>query len=50
MLFSLEVQSTVKTLDKDKVGFEPTVSVNTIVFKTNALNPSTTYPKANKGI
>ncbi len=29
---------------KDKVGFEPTVFFNTIVFKTNALNHSTTYP------
>jgi hypothetical protein len=30
---------------KDKVGFEPTVFLkNTIVFKTNALNRSTTYP------
>jgi hypothetical protein len=32
-------------IGKDKVGFEPTVFfVNTIVFKTNALNRSTTYP------
>ena len=30
---------------KDKEGFEPTVFINTIVFKTNALNHSTTYPK-----
>lgn len=36
---------------KDKVGFEPTVFSNTIVFKTNALNHSTTYPrKAKEGI
>ena len=36
---------------KDKVGFEPTVSFNTIVFKTNALNHSTTYPfKQKKGL
>ena len=36
---------------KDKEGFEPTVFVNTIVFKTNALNHSTTYPviKQKKG-
>ena len=26
------------------MGFEPTVCLNTIVFKTNALNHSTTYP------
>ena len=36
---------------QDKVGFEPTVFFNTIVFKTNALNHSTTYPeKAKEGI
>ena len=32
------------SLLKDKEGFEPTVFFNTIVFKTNALNHSTTYP------
>lgn len=30
------------------MGFEPTVSFNTIVFKTNALNRSTTYPEKQK--
>ena len=35
-------------MKKDKVGFEPTVFTrNTIVFKTNALNRSTTHPKYN---
>ena len=30
---------------KDKVGFEPTVLINTLVFKTNTLNRSVIYPK-----
>lgn len=28
----------------DKVGFEPTVFFNTLVFKTSALDHSTTHP------
>ncbi len=29
---------------KEKVGFEPTMLFNILVFKTNALNLSTIYP------
>ena len=39
MLFNQKLVS-----NKDKEGFEPTVFHNTIVFKTNALNHSTTHP------
>ena len=42
IIFSLNVKT--QDTNSDKVGFEPTVFLNTIVFKTNALNHSTTYP------
>lgn len=41
IIFSLAF---ISEASQEKVGFEPTVFFNTIVFKTNALNHSTTYP------
>ena len=34
-----------KKAKKDKVGFEPTVFFDTLVFKTKTLNHSDIYPK-----
>ena len=32
------------TLFTDKIGFEPMILYNTLIFKTSALNRSATYP------
>ena len=36
------------TLFTDKIGFEPMILHNKLIFKTSALNHSATYPNFNK--